>query len=159
MKKLWTLRFIKWVSLLGFILLGFSCFSPPQHLEPAQVRGKGIIVVTSEFMTYRDEIRTRERWVSGSTYAPAGGPVSGTAGHTVTETYTVRVAVRNDSNLPFRILQDGREVFRGVTPVRVTNFDPGVRYTIVWVTRNRNESNAWFEISTARPFTRNIHIE
>lgn len=137
----------------------------PRPTQPAQApridtRGQGVIRVTSEFRTYRDETRTRLH------YVPAVIGLSSSSGFQVTSpggietyTYTVRVRVTGDSNLPFLILENGRETFRGVTPIRVTNFDPGVTYTIVWTGRNGARRERTFVIPTTRPFTREIHID
>ena len=115
--------------------------------------------MTSEFTTFQEITRSQDRYIPGVTrFGPSGVEVIQPS-RIATDTWTKTIAVRNDSNLPFRVLQNDVEVFRGVTPVRVTNFDPGVRYVIVCRTRAGIENRAWFEISTSRPFTRNIHIE
>jgi len=126
----------------------------------AQTRGLGVIVVRAEYTTYVTV--TRERWVPGTSMGVGSGPWG--AGHMTgrqgrTETYTVRERVRRDRNLPFVVLEDGEEVFRGRTPVRVTNWDPGVWYTIIWTGRNGNRRESTFIIPTTRPFTRYIQID
>ena len=125
-----------------------------------ELRGLGSIRVTSEFRTHREETRTHQHYVPG-TYFISGsrGPVVISPGRIETETYTVRVPVTGDSNLPFIILRDGREVFRGATPITVTNFEPGVTYTIIWTARNGARREGTVAIPTARPFRRNIQID
>ena len=134
---------------------------PRARQQLQATRGQGSIHVTSQFRTYRTETRVREYEVPGVFAAAAGrtGVIAYSPARTETVRYTVRVPVTGDSNLPFRILVNGVETFRGVTPITVTNFDHGVTYTIVWTARNGARMEGTFVIPAARPFRRNIHID
>jgi len=145
--------------ILGFICVSEPVYSQPKYNDPAYVKGLGVIEIDAKYTTYRDVTRTRQRWVPGHVYAPSGGPVSGRSGHAETEYYTTREAVEDDYNLSFIILENGEEIFRGVTPVRVINFDPGITYTIIWIGASGIRKEGTFSITTIKPFTRYIHIE
>jgi len=119
------------------------------------IRGVGIIEVTSEFITVRDVTRTHR--TANTRGGIEGGGVTGQRGGT--EHYTVREQVREDRNLPFVVLRGDTEVFRGRTPVRVTNFDTGVTYTIIWNNASGRQQRGTFVIANTRPFIRSIHIE
>jgi len=167
MKKTWMIHAISTVSFLVFIALGMASASSPkpaEYYDPAQTKGLGVIVVDAEYITYRNVTRTRERIEGGEGMATGGGPwgraiIPDDTSHIVTETYTTREPVKDDYKLPFIILENGIEIFNGVTPVRVRNFDPSVLYTIIWIGANGNRKEGTFVISNTRPFTRNIHIE
>jgi len=156
MKKLWVFHIITTVGFVFFGLLSLaSASSPAREYNPAQTRGQGVIVVRAEYTTYVTV--TRKQWVPSTNVALRGGYTAGEPGRI--ETYTVQQRVRRDRNLPFVVLEDGKEVFRGRTPVRVTNWDPGVWYTIIWTGRNGDRRERSFSIPTTRPFTRHIQID
>jgi hypothetical protein len=152
-------RVIPISALVIFFVFCSGCVSEPKYYDPTEIKGLGVIVVDAEYTTYREVTRTRERYVPGVYSATSGGSVSGTSGHTETEYYTTTEAVKYDNRLPFIILTNGVETFRGTTPVRVTNFDPGVTYTIIWNTKNGTRKEGTFVITTQKPFTRYIHLE
>jgi len=118
-------------------------------------RGVGIIEVNSEYITYRDVTRTITD--IGSEGATRGGGMSGSPSRTTY--YTVREKVKADRNLIFAVYSGDTEVFRGRTPIKVTNFDTGVTYTIVWINANGLQQEGTFVIANTRPFTRSIYLE
>jgi hypothetical protein len=128
-------------------------------------RGLGVIEVDAEYTTYRNVTRSREIWVPGGRVGTgASGSSSGTVlrdqrGYAETEYYTVREPVKSDYKISFIVLENGNEVFRGVTPIRVTNFNPGVTYTIIWVGYNGRQKEGTFLVPNTRPFTKYIHLE
>ena len=110
----------------------------------------GIIEVTSEHTTYRDEPYFDPSIVG---FGSGGASVSGGG------IRTIRVPVKSDRRLSFQILLNGRETFRGTTPVRVTNFDLDTTYTIVWTGTNGTRRQGTFTIPNTSPYTRRIHLE
>ena len=145
MKKLFILGFS------ALLLVSNSLVAFGQN----STRGVGIIEVTSEYITFRDVTRTRRTIDDRS--AQRGGGSAGSFGGI--EYYTVREQVIEDRNFLFFVYRDDREVYRGFTPVRVSNFDTGVTYTIVWNDVNGRQQRGTFVISNARPFTRYINLE
>jgi hypothetical protein len=146
------------------VLMTFPAVTALWGQTSNNIKGLGVIEVDAEYTTYRNVTRTRERYVGGTGGGSFGskGVYStspGTERHVETEYYTTTEAVKDDYRLPFIILENGIEVFRGNTPIRVTNFDPGVTYTIIWNGANGARKEGTFVITTARPFTRYIHLE
>ena len=148
------------LSLFLVIICFLSSSCATKFYEPSEVIGRGVIEVNSGYTIYQNVTRTREVYVPGVTRIGAGSGVEEISpSSTRTETYTESIPVRMDRKLSFVILEDNIEVFKGVTPIKVTNFDPGVRYIIVWRSTNGVEKRAWFEIPTSKPFTQNIYID
>jgi len=129
----------------------------------SQNNGMGVIEVNAEYKytEYRKVTKTRSRFDPGSGTWTRNGPVGNVAPHSEIEYYTVTepVTVTDDYKLPFIVLENGYEVFRGVTPVRVKNFDPSVTYTIIWTSKDGYSKEGTFVIQNKKPFTRYIHIE
>jgi len=145
MKKLFIIIFSV------FLFVGNSLIAFGQN----SIRGVGIIEVTSEYITYRDVVHTRRRISSlGGVY---GGGVTGDPGGI--EYYTVREQVKTDRNLTFIVYINDTEVFRGRTPIKVTNFDTDITYTIVWINANGFQQQGTFVIANTRPYTRFIYLE
>jgi len=145
MKKLFVIIF----SVFLFVINSLVAFGQNS------TRGVGVIEVNSEYITYRDVIRTRSD--IGSSQSVTGGGRAGN-GPSI-EYYTVRERVKADHNLIFAVYDGNTQVFRGRTPVRVTNFDTGITYTIVWIDTNGRQQEGTFVIANTRPFTRAIHLE
>jgi len=162
MKKtiLKTSAFIRSVTLIfGLSAVFFFGSCATKNYEPSEVVGKGAINVNSEYTVYQNVTRTREVYVPGTATYGVTGVTNYSESRIETETYTETIPVKMDRKLPFKILKDNVEIFRGVSPVTVTNLNPGVRYIIVWRTVNGADKSAWFEIPTSFPFTRFIYIE
>lgn len=141
------------------IILVFSTCLSPTYYEPSEVRGRGVIVVTSEYTYTEYQTVTRERYIPGSTFYGSDGSMYGSSSRIETYTERVPVTMTGDRNLRFITYNpDGSEAFRGVTPIRVINFNPGETYTIVWFDSNGVRKQGTFVITTASPFTRNIYI-
>jgi hypothetical protein len=157
MNKKCMLHVISVSAFVIFIVLGLACASEPKYYEPAEIKGLGVIEVNAEYTTYRDVTRTRYVSSTGSFGMSGSVSIPGRTGGV--EYYTTTEAVKDDYHLPFIILVNGIETFRGNTPIRVTNFDPGVTYKIIWNGINGTRKEGTFVITTASPFTRYIHLE
>lgn len=148
-------------NVLIIFILSIFVFSTcaTTYYEPHEVRGRGVIVVTSEYTYTEWRTVTRERYIPGSTFHGSDGSMYGSTSRIETYTESVPVTVKDDRNLRFITYNpDGSEGFRGVTPIRVSNFNPGETYTIVWFDANGVRKQGTFIITTASPFTRNINI-
>jgi hypothetical protein len=160
MNKKCMLHVISVSAFVIFIVLGLACASEPKYYDPTEIKGLGVIEVNAEYTTYRDVTQTRYVGGTGSIgVSTRSGSLSIPGTTRGVEYYTTTEAVKDDYHLPFIILENGIETFRGNTPIRVTNFDPGVTYTIIWSGVNGARKEGTFVITTARPFTRYIHLE
>lgn len=155
-----------------------STFTPPQYFKPEEVKGRGIIKVNSTYTIYQQVMKTDTRlipgsstWIPGTEIGHAAGGTSGRGGISGSSsyidespgyweeyTYTVNEPIILEKNIKFAICQENEVVYSGITPITVSNIDPGVTYRIIWTGINGIQKENSFVIPLTSPFTKSLNL-
>jgi len=119
----------------------------------------GVIDVNAKYsyMTYRNVTQAVPRLRSGS--VGKGGIFLGDPGGIDYVTVQEPVIMTDDYNLPFSIYEGDFECYTGRTPARITGFDPGKTYTIIWISRNGVRKEGVITVPSTIPYTKSTRLE